>query len=83
MSDAKRNRATGLEDAGEAVEIEPRDEAALPVLLLGPGIGIEQVDPIETGIGQPVENLRGVVVIKADVGQAFASSAASRIWPWN
>ena len=42
---------------GETVEIGLRDEAALPVFLLGPGIRVEQVDPVEAGIGQPVEHL--------------------------
>jgi hypothetical protein len=79
----KSEPATGLENAGEAVEIEPGDEATLPVLLLGPGIGIEQVDAIETGIGKPVQNLGGVVVIKADVVQAFGCPAPPAAWPWS
>ena len=44
MSEAKRNSAAGLQHAGEAVEIGRADEAPLPVPLLRPGVGIEQVD---------------------------------------
>jgi hypothetical protein len=38
------------------------------VLHLGPGIGIEKINPIDHGIGQPIENLRGVIIVNTDVG---------------
>jgi hypothetical protein len=60
----------GLEDTGEAVEIGLVHEAALPVLLLRPWIRIEKVDAVEAGVGQPVEQLRGIVIVEADIGDA-------------
>ena len=46
-----------LQHAGKAVEIHLADEAALPVFLLRPGIGIEQVDAERASGRQPVEQL--------------------------
>ena len=70
MSEAKQNSAAGLQHACEPIEIDGRDEAALPVFPLRPGIGIEQVDLVDRAFRQPVEHLRRVVVVKADVFSA-------------
>ena len=49
MSVAKRQLAAGPHDAGERGQVLVRDEAALALAPLRPGIGIEQVDPVERG----------------------------------
>ena len=69
MSEAKRKRPPGFSTRAKAVEIGLADEAPLPVLLLRPGIGIEQVDPVERGRRQPVEHARRVVVIDPEIGE--------------
>ena len=69
MSEAKRNIPPGLQHAREPVEIDRADEAPLPVLLLRPRVGIEKIDAGQRRVRQPVEQLRRVVVVDAQIGR--------------
>ncbi len=47
--------------AGQLAQRRRRDEAALVMPRLGPGIGIEQVDGVDGGVGQLHQELERVV----------------------
>ena len=70
MSLAKRNAPPGLSARARRSRFSRRNEATLPVALLRPGIGIEQVDGGERGGRQPVEQVCGIAVEQADIGKA-------------
>jgi hypothetical protein len=73
---SKAKQAGGFQRAGNAVEIFGTDEAAFPVALLGPWIGIKQIDTIERSSGQPIEKKRGVAVMKAHVANIMRGNCA-------
>ncbi|CUX27713.1 hypothetical protein AGR8A_Cc60538 [Agrobacterium fabrum str. J-07] len=65
----KAELAAGFQHTMETGEVDVRNEAALPVLLLRPRIGIKQIDMIDRSLRQPVEQLRRIIVVKADIHQ--------------
>ena len=62
-------RAAGLYDAGEFFQRRWRNEAALVVARFRPGIGIEQINRIDTGIGQGDEKFQRIIGEKPDIGK--------------
>ena len=73
MSVAKRNAPSARERACDAVEVPRIDEASLPVALLRPRVGKEQVDACERRRGQPVEQRHGVVVVEPDIADRLVA----------
>ena len=59
--------AAGLEDARQLAERRRRDEAALVVARLRPGVGIEQIDLVEQPSGQLHQQLQRVVGEEPDI----------------
>ena len=55
----------------EALKVHLRDETAFPVALLRPRIGIEKIDLVDLAFRQPIEQLRRVVIIDANVLQSL------------
>ena len=69
MSEAKRKIPPAFSTRAEPVEIDLADEAPLPVFLLRPRVGVEQIDARQRRVRQPVEQLRRVVVVDAQIGE--------------
>ncbi len=74
---------SALQYPSEPVEIDRADEAPLPVLLLRPRVGIEEIDPRQRCVRQPVEQLRRVVVVDAQIGERVFGQRRSSSSPWS
>lgn len=63
----------------ETGKIDVGNETALPVLLLRPRIGIEKIDVIDRPIRQPIQQLRRVIIVKADIHQLAFTHACQQL----
>ncbi len=65
-----------LELGGDQVKRPRIHHPALGMPGLGPGIGMEQIDEAERGIGQPLEHVQGVAHVEPDVGEMAVADMA-------
>ena len=69
MIGAEPEFAAGFQHAGNDRQRPRVGKSPLGMARLGPGVGVEQEHPVETGIGQPVEHIERIAIVEADIGQ--------------
>ena len=79
MSVAMRSSAPGRMTRASSRQRRHRDQPALVVALLGPGVGKQDERAGDRGIRQPAQERAGVVGVQADVGELLALDRAQRL----
>ena len=69
MSEAKRKLPPGFSTRANRSRLLLADEAAFPVLLLRPRIGIEQIDAVQRSRPATSRGPRRVIVVEPDIGE--------------
>nr|GFD60939.1 hypothetical protein [Tanacetum cinerariifolium] len=75
---AEAEFAADLELGRDRIERAVIDHPPLGVTRLGPRIGMEQIDPLERGVGKPLDHLQRIAHVQADVGEVAVADMAER-----